>query len=95
MFVLGHIGITVGLVYLAYYVMDKERLSGIDLRWLVLGAMLPDIIDKTLGIVILPEVFGHGRLYFHSITFAVIITIIVSLLLWGQGKRPFTGSFVI
>jgi len=79
MFVLAHIGITVGVVYLAYHLMDREKLVTMDLRWLVLGAMLPDIIDKTLGMVILPEVFGHGRLYFHSITVVAIASMIAMI----------------
>jgi len=79
MFVLGHIGLTVGIVYLGLYMLEDKRLLSVDLRVLVIGAMLPDIIDKTLGIVILPDTFGHGRLYFHSLLFGLMFLAVAML----------------
>jgi len=43
----------------------------LDLRLLVFGSMLPDIIDKPLGIIL----FGEGRIFTHSL----IVTLLVLL----------------
>ncbi len=45
----------------------------IDLRVLFLGALLPDIIDKPLGLLVLPDVYGTGRLFGHSLLFVLAI----------------------
>lgn len=45
----------------------------VDLRVLFVGAMLPDIIDKPLGLLLLPDVYGAGRLFAHSLLFVVAI----------------------
>jgi inner membrane protein len=50
-----------------------ESLSrSLDLRLLVLGSLLPDIIDKPLGIFL----FGDGRIFTHSllVTLLVLVT---------------------
>jgi inner membrane protein len=40
-----------------------------DLRLLLLGSLLPDIVDKSVGMVLFPEVFGTGRLFCHALVF--------------------------
>jgi len=47
----------------------------IDLRVLLVGSLLPDMIDKPLGLVLLPTVFGGGRLYAHTLLFAFALAI--------------------
>jgi len=44
-----------------------------DLRVLVLGAVLPDLIDKPIGSVFFTGYFGTGRIYAHTLLFAVAI----------------------
>jgi hypothetical protein len=61
---LGHIGIP-----LVPFLFQKNPQW--DIRLLVLGSLLPDMIDKPLGHLILPE--NNGRIFAHSLLFAVII----------------------
>jgi hypothetical protein len=36
-----------------------------DIRLLILGSLLPDLIDKPLGHIILPE--NNGRIFAHTL----------------------------
>lgn len=50
----------------------------VDLRFLALGALLPDLIDKPLGTFLLPEVFRGGtRLIGHTLTLALLMMTVV------------------
>ncbi len=82
MFVFGHSGITLGAVALAGTLgqLPPSRLSRcgsfmtrIDLRLLAFAALLPDVIDKPLGHYFLPEVFGNGRLFAHTLLFTLVL----------------------
>ncbi|UCH90155.1 MAG: metal-dependent hydrolase [Thermoplasmata archaeon] len=79
MFPLGHIGITIGIVLLITYYKTDWRIK-FDIRWLALGAMLPDIIDKTIGLLILREYIDNGRIYSHTLLFAVILVTIAAFI---------------
>lgn len=51
-----------------------------DTRWLIpcaVGAVLPDLIDKTIGHLLFPASIGYGRIYSH--------TLMVTLLIFGVG----------
>ena len=62
MFPLAHLGIPLIPIIIA------ER-RDIDFRLLALGALLPDIIDKPLGHLILSE--NNGRIIAHTLIFAI------------------------
>jgi inner membrane protein len=47
----------------------------IDLRFLLLGALLPDIIDKPLGYIFFRDELGSGRTIAHTLLFVVVITL--------------------
>lgn len=47
----------------------------IDIRILLIGSLLPDIIDKPLGILFLREEISNGRIYSHTLLFLIIITL--------------------
>jgi hypothetical protein len=123
MFILGHIGITVGVGLIVDFGLRKKYGSAIagtstvtgkanttkksatanphlsnlaksavfmrhmDYRLLLLGSMLPDLIDKPLGHIFFADFFNNqGRLFAHSLLFLIII---ISLGLglyrrWGQ-----------
>ena len=66
----GHVGITAGIFYAASKFFRKK----IDYRFVVLGSLLPDIIDKPLGLIILG--MGNGRIIAHTAIFALAITAI-------------------
>ncbi len=48
-----------------------------DLRWLLAGAVLPDIVDKAVGEVLFKSYFENGRIFAH--------TFVLSLLLFVAG----------
>ena len=54
-----------------------ESLAGfIDIRLLLIGSMLPDIIDKPVGHVFFRDTFSNGRIFSHTLLFLAVITII-------------------
>ena len=57
---------------------DRERppwVSRIDLRFLVLGSLLPDIIDKPIGLVIFRDTFSSGRIFSHTLLFLSLMAL--------------------
>ncbi len=57
-----------------------------DLRILLVGALLPDIIDKPLGHILLREELSSGRTYAHTLLFAILITLGGLFLRYRTGK---------
>ena len=52
----------------------------VDLRFLAVGALLPDLIDKPLGTILLPAVFnGNGRVVGHTLLFSTVLMLVVLL----------------
>ena len=49
------------------------RDPAMDLRVLALGAILPDLIDKPIGSIILVGYFQTGRIYAHTLLFGVVV----------------------
>lgn len=42
----------------------------------MIGSMLPDIIDKPLGIYIMGSTFDDGRIFAHTLLFTIILSLI-------------------
>ena len=64
--ILWHLGMT---TLIARYVFRDPNM---DLRWLALGSLLPDIIDKPIGSILWHDVFGSHRLFAHAILLPVV-----------------------
>ena len=47
-----------------------------DWPFLVIGSILPDIIDKPVGLILFRDTFQNGRIFSHTILFLLIITVI-------------------
>lgn len=47
----------------------------IDVRILLVGSLLPDIIDKPVGIFLFPQTFDNGRIFCHTLLFLILLTI--------------------
>jgi inner membrane protein len=45
----------------------------VDLRLFMLGSMLPDIIDKPLGLWLLKDTLNTGRAYGHTLLFLILL----------------------
>ena len=99
MMLFAHAGITLGVTVLAGNIAvrsarpDRRFLSWmaafyhrIDFRILLIGALLPDIIDKPLGGIFLRDQLGSGRIYAHTLLFLVIIFIAGIVLYRARGS---------
>ncbi len=58
------------------YLPDNSRGRGkIDYRLVMLGSLLPDIIDKPLWLISQTELFPSGRSYAHTLLFGLLLFI--------------------
>jgi len=46
-----------------------------DIRFILVGSLLPDIIDKPVGLVLFKEMFSNGRIFSHSLLFTILLGI--------------------
>lgn len=60
-----------------------------DIRLLLLGSLLPDVIDKPIGQLLFRETFSNGRIFSHTLLFFILVTIIGTYLFRTSGKRWF------
>lgn len=83
MYLLAHamVGLLIGVV-IAAIVGDRRVLA-----LAVLGAVLPDLIDKPLGHIVLAGTLGYGRIYFHGLT--ILFLVLVAGLLLYHYRRKF------
>jgi inner membrane protein len=58
----------------------------LDLRLLIVGSLLPDIIDKPLGQIFLRHSLNNGRIYSHTLLFLVVL-IIMAAALYHQRRK--------
>ena len=63
------IGVTGG-IFLLYLTKDCRAII-----YCAIGSLLPDIIDKPLGHIILSSI-GYGRIFFHSITVCALVALL-------------------
>jgi membrane-bound metal-dependent hydrolase YbcI (DUF457 family) len=84
MFILGHIGITLGLFYLLNRLFPEKSIP-IDFKWIAFGALLPDFIDKPLGRIILAETIGSGRIFAHTLLFIILLGLLASYTFYQRG----------
>ncbi len=102
MFVIGHTGLTLTVAMAADAGYTKMRavrphqvitlLREIDVRTLLTGSMLPDIIDKPLGIYLLGDRYSNGRIFAHSPLFFVVV-LVVGFILYRLKRR--TAGFAV
>ncbi|MCL0057975.1 metal-dependent hydrolase [Dehalococcoidales bacterium] len=58
----------------------------IDIRLLLLGSLLPDIIDKPIGQFLFIDTFSNGRIFCHTLLFLILITLAGYYLYQNRGK---------
>lgn len=47
----------------------------VDIRLILVGSLLPDIIDKPIGLFFFRETFNNGRIFSHTLLFLILITV--------------------
>jgi inner membrane protein len=98
MFVFGHVGVTWGGTLLlsrlwrrlpvlgAGTATDRPLVAAIDYRFVILGSILPDLIDKPLGVFILADELSNGRVFAHSLLFVLLL--LAAALVWWRTAGP-------
>ena len=62
----------------------------VDIRFLLLGAILPDLIDFPVGTILAPDRYAGGELWFHSLIGpALYIAAVLFLTRRGSRRRAF------
>jgi inner membrane protein len=91
MLVFAHTGITLGAATLVADAVNRKpswfaSLSRyLDIRWLLVGSLLPDIIDKPIGQYLFKDTFNNGRIFAHTLLFLIIISA-VGIYLYKQKR---------
>lgn len=72
----GHLGLTT-LAFKAYEKVysDKKEITPVDYRFVLAGAILPDIIDKPIGAFFFRGIFHNSRIFAHTLLFTAILLI--------------------
>ena len=58
----------------------------IDIRLLIIGSLLPDIIDKPIGMYFFQDTFSSGRIFCHTLLFLIFITLGGLFLYWSYKR---------
>lgn len=75
-----HIG---GTIWLFRYVFRDPK---VDLRFLVAGSLLPDLLDKPVGQILFADTIGTGRWVGHTLLFSTALIALV-LMTTRRGRR--------
>ncbi len=75
MLLFGHLGITLGIFFGLGIFVPKLR-AIIDPRYLAIGALLPDLIDKPVGRVIFASSVANGRIIGHTLLICILLLLI-------------------
>jgi len=72
MLLFGHIGITLGVFFGISYFAPRLK-TIIDPRYLAIGVLLPDFIDKPLGMIVFASIISNGRMISHTLLFSLTL----------------------
>jgi inner membrane protein len=81
MLILGHTGITLGASAITAGIISRTKITSwfiflvkhLDIRLLLFGSLLPDIIDKPVGQILFRGTFNNGRIFSHTLLFLIVI----------------------
>lgn len=91
MLLFGHLGVTLGIFFVLGLMLPRLR-ELIGVRHLAVGAMLPDLVDKPLGRVILAETLANGRIIGHTLVFSLFLAL-VGLYYYEKKKNTWPLAF--
>ncbi|OGO07768.1 MAG: hypothetical protein A2Y92_01385 [Chloroflexi bacterium RBG_13_57_8] len=83
MLMFGHPGITLGVAAIVAGAANRQSAANwfftlsryVDIRILLVGSLLPDIIDKPVGQFFFRETFSNGRIFSHTLLFFLVLAI--------------------
>jgi membrane-bound metal-dependent hydrolase YbcI (DUF457 family) len=58
----------------------------IDIRLLLIGSLLPDIIDKPIGQLLFRETISNGRIFCHTLLFLILVMVAALFFYKRKGK---------
>ena len=64
----------------------SSLVSHIDIRILLVGSLLPDIIDKPIGHFVLRDTISNGRIICHTLSFLIVVTLAGLYLYQSRGR---------
>lgn len=76
-----HLGLTVAIIF---FTLGRRS---IDYRVVMLGGILPDLIDKPIGTLLFRQEFQNGRIFGHTLLFALILVLGIQTFLRGRTAR--------
>lgn len=82
MFILGHLGVTLGVTFIIDQLILKKgtkkikKMSNINYLLIAIGSLLPDLIDKPIGHILLRDSVSYGRLFGHTLLFLFGVAIV-------------------
>jgi hypothetical protein len=96
---LAHTGITLGSAWLTARLLTRRADPPlVDYRLVLLGALLPDLVDKPLGIFLFQDTFSSGRIFAYTLLFAVLLLAVGSFLYARRGRAGLVwlsfGAFI-
>jgi len=84
----GHLGPTTAVFKLYENIHKKET---IDYRFVLVGAILPDLIDKPIGAFLFRNTFHNSRIFGHTLLFSLLLLLIgLGRIKNNKGNRIFT-----
>jgi membrane-bound metal-dependent hydrolase YbcI (DUF457 family) len=87
--ILWHVGITTAAVRYVF------RDPAMDLRWVMVGSLLPDVIDKPIGSVFFHQFFEAHRLFAHALVFPIIMLLgVLVVTRRGTGRKAWMGIVI-
>ncbi len=88
---LGHIGITLAITRVLQKSLALQR---VDYRFILLGSILPDLIDKPLGYLFSAKHGIGGKSYGHSLLFLLLLFIISVVQQRKKNRTPIWFLFI-
>ncbi|MBM2831711.1 MAG: hypothetical protein HW414_763 [Dehalococcoidia bacterium] len=65
-----------------------------DYRFVLVGSLLPDLIDKPVGHIFFRETISNGRIYAHTLLFLLLLTTL-GLALYRRRGTPTTSGLLL
>jgi inner membrane protein len=61
----------------------------LDYRFLLIGSLLPDLIDKPIGGIFFYQTFQNGRIFAHTLCFTILLALLGAYVYWRWKKSWF------